>query len=580
MSQAEERRPSEDASLSRPSNEARLPLYQSPRVTPRLTDRRGGLVARSERGSTPDLFVLCSNRLGYGPTSGQKAEWNALGASQEARFTSYINQQLDPGSIVDTDYQSRRTAAGYVTLDKSLHELWIEYERDLAGVTDSNDPQEECELDWFLRAIYSKRQLEQVMTEFWVDHFNINSRESPTDSLWPSWVELLRSNAFGNFRSLLGQTAEHTTMLYYLDQYTSSFAGPNENYCRELFELHTLGAENYLGVVPQTSVGSALWSSYAANLSSVFPTGIPDGYVDNDVFQAAQAFSGWTYRTGDSTTPGELAGEFFFDSARQPNTAQMTVLGFGVTNIPSTTPPPQRGRDILDLLAFHPGTARHVCRKLVRKFVQDDPPQSLVDSAADVFIAQRDAADQLKQVMLHILTSNEFRNSFGAKIKRPFGLVVSMLRATKAHFDWTMGGDQTGGFMYRFERTGHRPFRWRPPDGYPDVREKWETASPRVMSWRLGQWLCAVRDTNTNLFMPINARTPGSVARTPNALVDYWLNRIFARPMSFAYREEVVDFLGQGFNPDSSLNLTATEVEERLQMMMALIMATPEFCER
>ncbi len=583
-----------------------LPLYDTPRAQSTLTDpnRYDGLATSEERGA-PDLYVLAVSRLGYGHKHGQRAEWNALGANEQERWDNYLKQQLDPdnndgadafpghpGTIDDSDYTTRKAAAGYQTLDLTLHELWRDYERDLLGVTSSNDPQEECELDWFLRSIYTKRQLEQTMTEFWVDHFNIYSVESPTESIWPDWVKMLSGHAFGNFHSLLYDTAHHPAMLYYLDQYTSQFAGPNENYARELVELHTLGAENYLGVLPQAAVPNTKWAAYSAQLGGLFhPTlGIPDGYVDNDIFQAAAALAGWTFEgapgTGAGETDGPTGGEYFFETDWHPNTAQMTCLGFGVINIQSTTPRALRGDRVLEMLAYHPGTARHVCRKLVRKFVSEaaadqDTPGSLVHTAADVFFTERNSPVQIRKVLEHIFASTEFLNSFGSKIKRPFEVIVSMLRATRAHFDFSLGGDETSSFLSHFGRTGHRPFRWSPPDGYPDVRGNWETAAPRVMTWRMGQWFADTRTDADNLFMPIRTITPGSVPRTPNGLVDYWLDRIFPQGVSASYREEIVDFMAQGFNPDTTLIIEDNNSTEwRLQMMIALIMATPEFSER
>lgn len=573
-------------------------LYGPTRDTPRLTDPHPAATRGSEatRGSTADLFVLAANRLGYGPGNGQRSEWNSLGADDNARYAAYLAQQLDPGSITDTTYSNQRAAGGFQSLNLSQNMQWRNF---IEGGGDSDRPQQEAEMDWFLRAIHSKRQLETVMTDFWVDHFNVYSREWPTYGTWPSWIDGLQSRAFGNFRDLLGFVSEHPAMLYYLDQYTSEFPRPNENYLRENFELHTMGAEHYLGAaVKQIDVptwhsvhgfdlipgGSDSPGNRAGALSSHFghPNGIPLGYVDDDVFAAARAFVGYTFDFGEDNTDPD-AGLFYFDEGRHDLFQHMSVLNFGNINIDGGVLAADRGPKILDMLAFHPGTAMHLCQKLVRRFVSDDPPQSLVESAALIFMAERASSDQLKQVVQHILESNEFKSSFGMKLKRPFEVVVSMVRATNASFQFQWDGDRTGDFLSRFDRTGNRSFRWSSPDGYPDVREKWETAAPRVMTWRMGQWMCSIRKLSGQWFLDVDAKTPGSVARTPEGMATYWINRIFQRTMPTDFVNEVIDYLAQGYAPHLPLNIDpseTTEDEERLQMMIALLMSTPEFCEK
>ena len=573
-------------------------LYGPSRPTRRLSDPHPTSTPSRSRGATADLFVLATNRLGYGPAAGQRSEWDGLGGDDETRYAAYLAQQLNPGSISDTEYQNQRAVGGFQSVNLSQNMQWRTF---LEGGGDSDRPEQEQEMDWFLRAIHSKRQLEVALTNFWLDHFNVYSREWPTYGTWPSWVDGLRDRALGNFRDLLGFTSEHPAMLYYLDQYTSEFPRPNENYLRENFELHTMGAENYVGAtVNQIDVDpwhvvhpslTTLIPNYsggnpAGDLSTVFghPNGIPAGYVDDDVFAAARAFVGYTFDFGEGTTDPD-AGLFYFDVGRHDLFQHMSVLNFQVTNIDNADLAPDRGPKILDMLAYHPGTAMHICRKLVRRFVADDPPQSLVESAAHVFMAQRNSPgnDQIKQVLQHILESNEFKNSFGQKLKRPFEVAVSMIRATDANFQFRWNGDRTGDFLGRFGQTGNRPFRWSAPDGYPDYRANWETAAPRVMTWRLGQWMCAIRDESDNWFMDVNASTPGSVARTPEAMATYWIDRLFERAMPTEFVDEVIDFLAQGFAPHLPLDLDPAETttdEERLQMMMALLMSTPEFCEK
>ena len=609
-------------------------LYDSYRPPRRLPEPHPAPADRTRGSSTGgDLFTLVANRLGYGPRSGDRAAWNALGANDADRLAAYVAQQLNPASIADTDYESRRAASNHSTVIDIGHrsdpiqpgepsewvervqhrlaapgghqnQLWIDY-IETSGA-DRDRPQEDTELDWFQRTIYSKRQLEARMIEFWTDHFNVYSDEWPTYAVWPTYVDGLRALSFGKFRDLLKFVSEHPAMLYYLDQYTSSTAGPNENYLRDTFELHAMGAEHYLGTTkPPAPASPPAWpttgplATLGAEVAGEFPLGIQAGYYDNDVFDAADAFSGYTYE--DSSGPN--GGLFFFDINRHAVNQSYSVLGFNFTNISSSVPAQNRGPMILDMLAYHPGTAIHVCRKLCRRFVGDTPPDSLVHSAALVFLQERHNPDQMKLVMEHILSSSEFEASFGDKMKRPFEIAVSMIRAVGADFDWNHDGDETGSFFWRYERTGHRPFRWRPPDGFPDVRGKWETAAPRVMTWRLAQWMCSVRDVSETWFMDVDARTPAQITRSPAGLANYWIHRLFEREDPFegepvsgigdpafngvvpesmpsGFHDEVIAYLGQGFGPDIPLNLASSDIQERLQMMLALLMSTPEFCEK
>jgi uncharacterized protein (DUF1800 family) len=220
-----------------------------------------------------------------------------------------------------------------------------------------------------------------------------------------------------------------------------------------VFELHTLGAENYLGVKRQSDV-------------PVDPEGRPVGYVDDDVYEATRCFTGWTVANNDSG-PGGNTGLFLYRDDWHDR-FQKTVLG---RFIPADQSAMKDGRDVLDALAEHPGTARHVCRKLCRRLISDDPPEGLVQSAADLFLAQKEAADQLKQVVRHILRSTAFRSTWGEKIKRPFEAIVSALRATNADFTIRLDDSDSNSFLWLYSNIGQDLFSWESPDGYPDVKE-------------------------------------------------------------------------------------------------------------
>ena len=230
---------------------------------------------------TPTAAVVVLNRMGFGPRPGDIEAFNALGPDDVTRTNAYIEQQLNPNTIVDTDYETRLTEAAFTTLTKSRTQLWTEHRRN-GEWSERRRPIDELERATFLRAIYSKKQFQEVISDFWFNHFNIYGIDANLGPMTLDLVEnTLRPNLFGNFRTMLEGTTRNGAMLVYLDNYISTSAGANENYARELFELHTMGAENYYGTVPQNSVPKD-------------ENGLPMGYVDIDVYESSRAFTGWS----------------------------------------------------------------------------------------------------------------------------------------------------------------------------------------------------------------------------------------------------------------------------------------------
>ncbi|MEL7059676.1 MAG: DUF1800 domain-containing protein [Acidobacteriota bacterium] len=515
--------------------------------------------------STPSAAIVTLNRLAFGPRPGDVTAFNGLGANDTQRLAAWVAQQLNPTSIDDSDLEARIAQAGFAVYDSTnnpntlLARLWDWYENDNEpnGNTSSNIPRDEAIRAKLLRAIYSRRQLVEVLADYWHDHFNVhieNSSRVRTTFLHLDLV--IRQNQLGRFRDLLEAVTRSSAMLYYLDNYTSSNSGPNENFCRELFELHTLGAENYLGIIQQNQVPTE--------------NGVPIGYVDADVFEATRCFTGWSFSYGVS---GDGDTGLFLYRPEWHDRFQKNVLG---QFIPQDQPDLKDGHDVLDALASHPGTGRFVARRLCRRFVSDTPSEALVQTVASVFTAQWQAPDQLKQVYEAIFLSDEFRTTWAEKIKRPFEHAVSALRASGSTFSPKMDDGDTQDFLWRFDDTGHEPFHWPAPDGFPDTRNAWQSMSPMVMSWRLAGWLADFDDDQDNLFIDVVAQTPGSV-RTPNELADFWIDQILNRPMTLADRQEVVDFIAQGTNPDFDLNLQNSSTASRLRSMVALILMSPDF---
>ena len=494
----------------------------------------------------PPLAVIALSRMGFGISQATWTEFHALGATPEERLTAYVDQQLNPTAINDDACQAMIDAQGFTTINKSADQLWADH---VVGDQDRYLPASETERLTFLRAMYSKRQLQEVLADHWHNHFNVFG--------WEYWIapsmvhydrDVIRKHMLGNFRAMLEAVAKSPAMLFFLDNQSNSGDRPNENYARELFELHGMGAENYFGV---RSIDDPAIKDEDGNRL---------GYVDSDVYGATTCFTGW--RVNEDT------GRFEFDeSAHFPYTK--IVLGKVIPEFHGV----QDGKDVLDLLAYHPASARYICRRLCRRLISDNPPESIVQAAADVFIANKSAPDQLKKVVRTILLSQEFATTWGEKIKRPFEFSVSTLRALEANF---LPQDQ---FFWSYDDIGQGLFNWRPPNGYPDDRNAWTGTMALLQRWRHCNWLFGWQiggegaDADTYRLRP-ESQTPGQYL-SPTDLVNYWSNRILGRLLPVNERQPVIDFMASGRNPD--FDLPADQIAERLRQMVALICLSPSF---
>jgi uncharacterized protein (DUF1800 family) len=507
----------------------------------------------------PPLGVIALNRMGFGPRPGDLEAFEALGTSDSARLEAYIEQQLNPDSIDDSEVVARLAAGKFTTLNKTREQLWVDHHVGPPGGPEPDgtkrlEPFWETERSTFIRAIYSRRQLASVLTDFWHNHFNVFGADYWSAPFWVHYDrDIIRAHILGNFRHFLETVAKSFPMMLYLDGYGNAVAGPNENFARELFELHGLGAENYLGVRRQDEVP---FDSERR----------PVGYVDDDVYESTRAFTGWGI---DFNT-----GEFRYYSERHDR-FQKYVLG---RFLRADQAPLKDATDVLDLVAAHPGTARFICRKLCRRLIADDPPQRVVTEAAAVFLAQKDAPDQIKQVVRTILRSPEFRTTWGQRVKRPFEFAVSAFRATGTELSFELYHQPSEYFMSLYAQAGQALFRWTTPDGYPDTREKWLGSNPFVGRWRIANWLCEVKnwwDRSYKPFDPI-AQMPSNV-RSATAIVDYWLQRIVARPISEAARREMVEFMARGRDPLMEWRgFDDDPLRERVWGTIALILTSPE----
>lgn len=519
--------------------------------------RRAGVTLAAPAAAPPAEFLALS-RMSYGPRPEGLERVRAIG------LDAYIDEQLSPAAIpddecdaklaaarlrlrysaaLDSSYPARDEALPLSLLGASVAELWPRAVTSLAW-QERMRPWEEVRLAAWVRAVYSRRQLQELLVEFWHNHFSANpASDAAISASFPAYDRTIRQHCLGNFRALLEAIATSTAMLYALDNVSNRAGGGeggNENFARELFELHTLGSDNYLKFYDdRRSIGQVAYGGES----------FARGYIDDDVYEAARCFTGWTAANGHWERPAQNDGSFLYDPDWH-DTAPKTVLSpDGFPNIRARQPDMKDGRDVLDLLARHPGTARAICRKLCRRFIGDSPPPAVVDAATAEWMASRDAPDQIRRVVRLILRSPELRAAWGQKVKRPFELVVSYLRATGAELSLADAasddGDHWADLLYNVGLAGHRIFEWPTPTGHPDLASHWLSTNGMLRRWNLPFVLA--QPWGGGVSLDLRAQTDvavpgGSVAQ----IVDYWARRLCGGALDAGVRAELIAFLAQG----------------------------------
>lgn len=367
----------------------------------------------------PDFHLL--SRAAFGPWPGDLERVKSMGRD------AWLEEQLHPENIADTlcDLRARRFESLYFSPGDAY-----EFRKPVL--------REELTRHALLRAIYSRRQLFEVMVEFWTDHLNIDLEKGDCIFLKPSDDrDVIRKHALGNFRDLIRASATSPAMLVYLDGRSNKVRRrgddkPNENYARELMELHTMGVHG--------------------------------GYTQDDVREAARCLSGWTVElkrnfAAEMNPFGHARGMPYF-RADWHDDGEKRVLG---KTIPAGGGAGDLDR-LIEIVCSHPSTASYIALKLCRRFVSYDPPKALVDRVAAKFGETR---GDIKSVLRVILKSDEFDAARGQLLKRPFKFIVSALRAVAAD---THAHSQ---LVQMLNRMGHGLFQYPTPDGYPDEEAPW-----------------------------------------------------------------------------------------------------------
>ncbi|MES3023670.1 MAG: DUF1800 domain-containing protein [Pseudomonadota bacterium] len=441
-----------------------------------------GMLALPAHAAAPSaeqqaLHVL--NRIAYGPTPGDVARVQQMGVKR------YIDAQLEPAALAYPAPLVDRLAAlelANLSAGDALAQF-NELRRDVreeepgakqrraAGYRAMVLEADEARL---LRAVHSPRQLEEVMVDFWYNHFNVFSGKGSARAMVASYErDAIRPYVFGKFRTLLGASAKHPAMLVYLDNQLSRSGALNENYARELMELHTLGVDG--------------------------------GYKQKDVTELARMLTGWSFAPRALMRKDE---GFRFDAQRHDQGTK-TWLGSAVA---------QRGQGegefALDVLARHPSTARHISYKLAQYFVQDEPPTALVARMAGTWQA---SDGDIRAVLRTLLASDEFLApaSIGAKFKTPYQYVVSAARASGAPLG------NVGQLVQSLTQLGMPLYGCTTPDGYKNTEAAW--LNPGALTRRIvfataaGARLDAAQ-LDVALGAAISPRTRAQVAANPEPL--------------------------------------------------------------
>lgn len=472
------------------------------------------------------------HRLAFGPDPVSREALQRLG------FRAWVEEQLAPGA--DSDCERRLAAlrlpirygadpekGGPVVdeqrplqwLQAPIESLWALHGGEGRPVAPAEKarPRNEAIAATLVRAVYSPWQLREVLADFWHDHFNVNAWDQTVGIAFPVYQrEAIRPHCLGNFRAMLGAVARSAAMLRYLNNSSSRAGAPNENYARELLELHTLGRDAYLNGLYQR------WREVPGALQ-----GHPQGYIDQDVYEAARALTGWTLEDGAHLGGGQTqprTGRFAYVEAWHDN-YQKRVLA---RDFDPYQPPLADGEEVLDLAAFHPATAQHLAHKLCVRLVDDRPRPALVAGAARVWRETARRPDQIARVVEYILLSRDFAASRQAKVKRPLELVAGFVRATGLNFQ------PTEGLVGEMAAAGQRLYGWPTPDGHPDDSAYWLSSNAIRRRWTL------VAGLGENWWGngPWNPfPEPLSLGVAAGRFVAFWLDRLYgANPPPLAER--------------------------------------------
>ncbi len=614
------------------------------------------------------------NRLGFGARPGDIERVKALGLNK------YIEQQLNPDSI--TDSVADLKVKNLEVFNMSTAEVFAKYPnpgallRQLEGgknnqaqnnqnadqqMSDKDRRDRQAKLrDYYvkydlrpanllipqitanrvLRGVYSEKQLQEVMVDFWQNHFNVFAGKAAVRWYIPSYErDVLRKNALGNFKDLVTGTAQHPAMLFYLDNFESISPNVSTNNNRKNADRLQKMMQNGGTLTPQMrerikkqrGITDAqldqflkqmkdnpqanqqrqkrgINENYARELMELHTLGVDGGYTQQDIIEVAKCFTGWTiadprgYRKAAANDiegkenkqlirlqrqagiPDDLeSGEFYFNKSWHEGGTK-TFLGQTINEGGM-----KDGLKVIDILVSQPATARFIARKLAVKFVNDNPSEELVGRVAKAFL---DSKGDIKTTLKALFTDKEFYapENYRAKIKTPFELTVSAIR--------TIGADtnSSGAMLAMLNKLGEVPYGYQAPTGYPDTAEDWVNAGALLERLNFSVALASnqIPGTTTDLKLFEGKDKAAILNKTISVILDNEISpdtratllKQIEQPLpDVKSPDEVNDDLevpnmradGQGNRLNRQARLLAPSGNPEVFKIVSLVLGTPEF---
>jgi uncharacterized protein (DUF1800 family) len=450
----------------------------------------------------------------------------ALASVQNIGIDAWLEQQLDHTRVDDGDLETTIQTLFPLTT-RSPAELIGEFPDNIAALARQMIGATQY------RQVFSRRQLYEVMVEFWSDHFNIHLLNGLCPTLKPrDDQQVIRAHALGNFRDLLHASAKSPAMLFYLDNFYNLASAPNENYARELMELHTLGVDG--------------------------------GYIETDVKEVARCFTGWSMRFPDDASGAY--GAFVFHAAVHDNAAKV-VLGTTL----SAGGGESDGEQVLDLLATHPSTARFIATKLCRRFIRDDPDPDSIDTVAAAFTQ---SGGDIKTTLRALFATAGFRSSADLKMCRPTEYLAALVRALAP--DTPYPSDDGELLFFAQAILGQLPYYWPTPDGYPDAQAYWASTGGLLNRWRLSFLSFAPAIPAIDVIR-IDYPKLLNGADTLAAIVDALTDSILMRPLSARDRTSMLDWLMAEYGLAEDVSLPAGVPEQLAPLVAAVLVSSAYF---
>lgn len=449
----------------------------------------------------------------------------SLATVQEMGIPGYLDQQLDYENIDVTDLESEITSRFPLT-QQGANELLAGFPDNIAAVA------QQMVAATQYRQMFSGRQLYEVMVAFWTNHFNIHLVNGLGPTLKPSDdLNVIRQHALGNFRDLLFASAKSPAMLFYLDNFYNKLEAPNENYARELMELHTLGVDG--------------------------------GYTEQDIKEVARCFTGWslTFPNGDAAFGEYIFYPAFHDTGAKQVMELSIAAGGGETD----------GEQVLDYLASHPSTAQFIATKLCRHFISDQPDSGTIDTVAAAFTAEN---GDVKATLRALFSTSAFLSSGDDKFSMPSEYLSRLIRVLNRH--QTYPSDQGQLFYFAQSLLGQLPFNWPTPDGYPDTQNYWANTGALLNRWRFSFFSFANEIASLQVFSIDWTELAGDAANL-GELLDNLVQNVLCRTLLDEDRQAMIDWITSKVPITEETPLTSDLIQGLSALMTAALISSVYF---